>query len=293
MASALESFLKFLELERNASQHTLINYRKDIGQFQDFCGSQQGGGAATTGSGPDRFLMRRYLVFLQQSNYSKSSVQRKLSALRTFYKFQVREGKTRAHPMTGIHGPKRDKYLPKFLDIDQTKKLLESPDLKAKDGLRDRAILEMFYSTGIRLSELTGMRPDDIDFLSEVIKIRGKGKKERMVPVGSLALKALRDYLAVRRGSGNTVFLNKAGKALSARGVQRILEKYRKLSGSAAGVSPHTLRHSFATHLLDRGANLRAVQELLGHKNLSTTQRYTHITAQRLKNAYDKAHPRA
>lgn len=291
MDQRLQEFLRFLELERNASPHTLKNYQKDLEQFEEF---QKSSGAAAGFTGTlDRFVMRRYLVFLQGREYSRSSIQRKLSALRTLFKFLVREDRIGASPMTGIRGPKQEKYLPEFLDVQETQRLLEAPDLKTKSGLRDRAILETIYSTGMRLSELVGMRMADVDFLGEVVKVRGKGKKERMVPIGSVALGAIRDYLALRGAGGNTVFLNKAGKSLSARGVQRLLEKYRIQCNIAKEISPHTLRHSFATHLLDRGANLRAVQELLGHKNLSTTQKYTHVTAQRLKTAYDKAHPRA
>ncbi len=291
MESEIDSFLKFLELEKNASAHTIKNYRKDLEQFEAF---QKGQAGATRFSWSlDRFVMRRYLVFLQGKNYRKSSVARKLSALRTFYKHLVREDKIHETPMAGIHGPKQEKYLPQFLDIEEMKKLLDAPNAKTTAGLRDKAILETLYSTGARISELVGLRAADIDFLGEVIKLRGKGKKERLAPIGSVALSALKAYMAARRGAGNAVFLNKAGRALSTRGVQRLLEKYRKQCLLNKAITPHTLRHSFATHLLDAGANLRAVQELLGHRNLSTTQRYTHVTAQRLKKVYDKAHPRA
>ena len=294
--SVVETFLRFLEIEKNASAHTLLNYRKDLEQFETFARGQSG--AATPFSwGVDRFVLRRYLTLLQGRDYSRSSIARKLSALRTFYKFLVREEKIQENPMSGIHGPKQEKRLPQFLDTQEVQKLLEAPRIHTKNkthaGLRDRAILEVLYSTGIRISELAGIRLADVDFLGEVVKVRGKGKKERLAPIGSVALRALRDYLAVRGGASGAIFLNKAGKQLSARGIQRLTEKYRKQSFINKAISPHTLRHSFATHLLDAGANLRAVQELLGHRNLSTTQRYTHVTAQRLKKAYDKAHPRA
>lgn len=292
MQPAIDSFVKFLELEKNASAHTIKNYRKDLEQFEAFQKGQVGAEGHFSWS-MDRFVMRRFLVFLQGRNYNKSSISRKLSALRTFYKFLVREERVAETPMSGIHGPKQDKHLPQFLDVKEMQRLLDAPDTKAKAGLRDKAILEVLYSTGIRISELAGLRPGDVDFLGEVVKVRGKGKKERLAPIGSVAAKAISQYLQVRRGSGSVIFLNKAGKNLSTRGVQRLLEKYCKRCLPDKKISPHTLRHSFATHMLDAGANLRAVQELLGHRNLSTTQRYTHVTAQRLKAAYDKAHPRA
>jgi integrase/recombinase XerC len=292
MESAVASFLRFLELERNASAHTLKNYSKDLDQFERFA-SQAPGALGKVPWKVDRFGVRRYLMFLQDKKYSRSTVQRKLSALRSFFKYLVREERITDNPMSGIHGPKQQRHLPDFLDEQEMQRLLEAPNRRTKVGLRDRAILEMLYSTGIRIGELAGMKLADIDSLAEVLKVRGKGKKERLVPIGSIALKALDSYIKVRRGSGRSVFLNKAGKSLSVRGVQRLMEKYRNQCGIQKDITPHAMRHSFATHLLDRGANLRAVQELLGHKNLSTTQRYTHVTAQRLKKVYDKAHPRA
>ncbi len=292
MDDNLESFLRFLEIEKNSSPHTITNYRKDIEQFRQFSGQQMGPDVPFSWE-MDRFAVRRYLVHLQEKKYAKSSIQRKLSSLRSLFKYLIREERVRDNPLSSIHGPKQERHLPEFLDIKEMQKLLEAPQIKSKAGLRDRAILEMLYSTGIRISELAGMRLANVDFLGEVVKVRGKGKKERLAPVGSVALARLRDYLAVRRGSGSGIFLNKAGKNLSVRGVQRLLDKYRKQCGILKPISPHSMRHSFATHLLDAGANLRAVQELLGHKNLSTTQRYTHVTAQRLKKAYDAAHPRA
>jgi site-specific recombinase XerD len=234
---------------------------------------------------------------MKEKNYSKRTVARKLASLRSFFKFLYREGYIKTNPSSGISTPKLDKKLPIFLDTDEVSKLIEAPDEKDLSGLRDRALMETLYSTGIRVSELVGMNLSEIDFISGVIKVFGKGKKERLAPIGDKALRAIRNYLD-KRGIGKlndkkAVFLNKDGGRLTDRSVRRIIEKYIKRVSLREGVSPHTLRHSFATHLLNRGADLRSVQELLGHMNLSTTQIYTHVTTQRLKEVYDKAHPRA
>jgi len=195
--------------------------------------------------------------------------------------------------MLSLSSPKQEKYLPAFLTEEEVSKLLDSVFAGDERGRRDRAILETFYSTGIRISELSGLMKDDIDFIGGIIKVLGKGKKERIVPVGDKATSAIRDYLDKRKKDSDAVFLNKNGRRISARGVRNIVQKYIRLAGLKQGVSAHTLRHSFATHLLNRGADLRSVQELLGHANLSTTQIYTHLTTDKLKNVYDKAHPRA
>jgi site-specific recombinase XerD len=195
-----------------------------------------------------------------------------------------------------LSSPKLDKHLPSFMTEEEVARLIESAlpkDNRDELGLRNRAILETFYSSGLRISELVALSLDDIDFISGIIKAKGKGKKERVVPVGDIALTAIRKYLDQRKKQSNAVFLNKNGKRISTRGVRDVVEKYLKSAGIQRGVSPHTFRHSFATHLLDRGADLRTVQELLGHANLSTTQIYTHLTTEKLKNVYDKAHPHA
>jgi site-specific recombinase XerD len=233
---------------------------------------------------------------LKEKNLGNRSVGRHLSSLRSFFKFLTREGLIKANPILILSSPKLDKHLPQFMTEDETAKLIESAfpkDNKDERGRRDRAILETFYSCGIRISELVGLNQQDIDFIGGIIKVFGKGKKERIVPIGEAALSSIRKYLDLRSRQSEAVFLNKNGRRITTRGVRDIVDKYIRLAGIRQGVSPHTLRHSFATHLLNRGADLRTVQELLGHANLSTTQIYTHLTTERLKSVYDKAHPHA
>lgn len=236
---------------------------------------------------------------MRVKNYSKRTVARKLASLRSFFKFLYREGHIKTNPITAISTPKLDHKLPVVLDEGQITKLLQAPPEDDVFGLRDRAILETIYSAGIRVSELVGLNISNVDLISEVIKVFGKGSKERMVPIGRPAATALRKYLdkrddlKVKDKDKSAVFLGKNGTRLWDRSVRRILDKYITLSAVAEHISPHSLRHSFATHMLDHGADLRSVQELLGHANLSTTQIYTHVTMDRLKAVYDKAHPRA
>jgi site-specific recombinase XerD len=237
--------------------------------------------------------VRKYLAVLKEKNLKSRSIARKLSALRSFFRFLTREGFIKANPVASIVSPKLDKHLPQFLTEDEAGRLIESSIPKNNSGLRDRAILETFYSTGIRISELVGLNLDDVDFISGIVKVRGKGKKERLVPIGDHAINAIRAYLDKRKKQSQALFLNPSLSRISDRGVRYIFKKYIRAAGIRQGVSPHTLRHSFATHLLNRGADLRTVQELLGHANLGTTQIYTHLTTERLKNVYDKAHPRA
>ena len=218
---------------------------------------------------------------------------RHLSTLRSFFKFLVREGFLKNNPLLSVASPKIEKHLPSFLTEEETVRLIEASCPKNESGLRDRAILETFYSSGLRISELVGLNLDDVDFIGGIIKVRGKGKKERIVPVGDKALQSLREYLNKRKKQTQSLFLNKRGTRITDRGVRGIVAKYIRISGMKQRISPHTLRHSFATHLLNRGADLRTVQELLGHASLSTTQIYTHLTTERLKSVYDKAHPRA
>jgi tyrosine recombinase XerC len=290
----VEKFLKHLEIEKNASPHTLSNYKRDIQQFIDFLGNNQNTDVLHAGTNKVRAWLAQFI----SKKYDKSTRSRKLSSLRAFYKFIVREGYVKANPVTGISGPKLDKKLPSFLDKSQVIRLLESPEYDKPGGSRDRAILELLYSSGIRVSELTGLDNSDVDFIGESVKVRGKGKKERLVPMGRPCALALRKYLEEKKKDGkNTdnkaVFTNKSGKRLTTRTVQRIMQKYMKKSALPGHISPHSLRHTFATHMLDAGADLRSVQELLGHESISTTQIYTHITPERLKEVYDKAHPRA
>lgn len=290
MERYIEKFINYLKVEKNASRHTVTNYSIDLESFAAFLGEKDI-------SSVDHLTLRRYLAEMRAKNYSKRTIARKLASLRTFFKFLYREGHIKTNPASAILTPKLDKKLPVFLDVDRVAKLVQSPSADDAAGLRDRAILETLYSTGIRVSELVGLDEDDIDFISGVLKVLGKGSKERMVPIGEPAIAAIRKYTekrdARRVKDKKAIFLNKSGRRLTDRSVRRIVDKYIRSCSIVEHISPHSLRHSFATHLLDRGADLRSVQELLGHMNLSTTQIYTHVTMERLKTVYDKAHPRA
>ncbi|MFA5094544.1 MAG: tyrosine recombinase XerC [Candidatus Omnitrophota bacterium] len=286
----VEKFIRYLEIERNASKHTLVNYSIDLKSLSEFLKDEPI-------EKVDYVVLRRYLASLKELNLSKVSIARKIASIRSFFKFLFREGIIKANPASSLSTPKRDKHLPKFLDEKEIVLLLESPGKEDESGLRDAAILETLYSTGIRVSELVGLNIGSVDQIGGVIKVLGKGKKERIVPIGDRALQAVRDYLKKRRLAGGkddrALFFNKNGGRLTDRSVRRIINKYILKTSIQQKISPHTLRHSFATHLLDHGADLRSVQELLGHANLSTTQIYTHITTERLKSAYEKTHPRA
>ncbi|MDD5270272.1 MAG: tyrosine recombinase XerC [Candidatus Omnitrophica bacterium] len=289
----IEKFIRYLEIERNASKHTLVNYSIDLKSLREFLKEEPI-------EKVDYVSLRRYLAHVKEMNLSKVSIARKIASIRSFFKFLFREGIIKNNPASSLSTPKRDKHLPKFLDEKEIVLLLESPGKEDEAGLRDGAILETLYSTGIRVSELVGLNIDTVDQIGGVIKVYGKGKKERIVPIGDRALQAIRDYLKKRRASntkdthaGKALFFNKNGGRLTDRSIRRIINKYITKTSIQQKISPHTLRHSFATHMLDHGADLRSVQELLGHANLSTTQIYTHITTERLKSAYTKAHPRA
>ncbi|MCX5710003.1 MAG: tyrosine recombinase XerC [Candidatus Omnitrophica bacterium] len=289
MDKYIEKFIRYLEIEKNYSPHTILNYRLDLADFAKFISE----GSIDK---VDYLLLRKYLAVLKEKSLGARSVGRRLSALRSFFKFLTREGLIKTNPILMLSSPKLDKHLPQFLTEEETAKLIESAFGKNEEdqmGLRDRAILETFYSTGIRIAELVGLSLDDVDFIGGTAKVFGKGKKERIVPIGDAALKTIRKYLEKRKKQADAVFLNKFGKRIGIRGVRDIVGKYIHIAGLKHGVSPHTLRHSFATHLLNRGADLRTVQELLGHANLSSTQIYTHLTTDKLKSVYDKAHPHA
>jgi integrase/recombinase XerC len=328
--TVIERFLNYLKFERRFSEHTAKCYGADLVQFSDFLSSHGhghphdphdeghagyghfSGGAATatateTEVSLDHLLLavdieeaRAYLVLLNEKGYSKATIARKLATLRSFYKYLVKTGGVATNPMTAIRTPKQDKKLPRFMEYDEVKKLLETPTTDNWLGARDRAMFETLYSTGMRVSELVSLNLDDVDFLSEVVHIRGKGKKERIAPISSSALQVIQRYIEFRnkraQSNGNfdsrVLFVNKHGKRLSTRSVRRKMDKYLKAAGLDPGISPHTLRHSFATHMLNNGADLRSVQELLGHQSLSTTQVYTHLTTRKLKSVYDGAHPR-
>ena len=286
MERYIEKFIRYLEIEKNYSRHTLLNYTLDLEDFGKFLG-------ATPLENVDYLTLRKYLATLKERSLQTRSLNRKLSTLRSFFRFLTREGLLKSNPILVLSSPKMEKHLPQFLTESEVKRLIEAAVPKDERGLRDRAIMETFYSTGIRISELTGLNIEAIDFISGIVKVMGKGKKERIVPIGECALTAIRDYVEKRKKQATAVFLNKSGKRMTDRGVRNVIVKYIRLASIKQGVSPHTLRHSFATHLLDRGADLRSVQELLGHANLATTQIYTHLTTERLKKVYDKAHPRA
>jgi integrase/recombinase XerC len=289
MDKYIEKFMRYLEIEKNYSAHTLLNYKLDLEDFKKFCGE-------IDLDKIDYLLLRKYLALLKEKSLGNRSVGRHLSALRSFFRFLTRENHIKVNPILMLSSPKLQKHLPSFMTEDEASKLIESAfakDEKDERGLRDRAILETFYSSGLRISELVALGLNDVDFISGIVKVMGKGKKERVVPIGDAALSAIRKYIDKRKKKSEVVFLNKNGTRITTRGVRDIVEKYLKSAGIARGASPHTLRHSFATHLLNRGADLRTVQELLGHANLSTTQIYTHLTTEKLKSVYDKAHPHA
>jgi integrase/recombinase XerC len=308
----VSQFLDYLKLERHFSDYTIKSYGADLSQFGQFLAGVIGhpnlpDPAPLTGEQLDgRHLacqpmeIREFLAYLYGQNYTKSTTARKLATLRSFYKFLMRRGLISVNPLSTIRTPKQEKRLPKCLDLDQIQKLLETPG----DGdilcARDRAILEVLYSSGIRVSELVELDMSDMDLQEGVLRVRGKGRKDRLTPIGSQAIKAVQRYFEYRVGQQppggqltGRVFLNKHGGSLSTRSVRRKLDKYLAAAGLDPGISPHTLRHSFATHLLNNGADLRSVQELLGHQSISTTQVYTHLTTSRIKQVYDQAHPRA
>jgi len=289
--------MRYLRLERNASEHTQTAYAADLESFRRFVVDE-------SGSRPVRLnrvthtMIRAFMAREQLAGAGKSTLARKVSSLRSFYRYLQREGAVDTNPARLVSLPKRDKHLPAYLEPREVEALLAAPDLDTPSGLRDRVILEVLYSTGIRVSALVGINLGDLDLLGEVVRVREKRKKERLCPLGSYALEALREYLSLRRAgtAGESVqplFVNRYGKRLSVRWVQMMIARYALQAGITKKVTPHCLRHSFATHLLDAGADLRSVQELLGHSSLSTTQVYTHVSKSRLKKVYDSAHPRA
>lgn len=299
MQDLLDRFLLRLAHEKNCSEHTLDAYTRDLQQFAAFLRENGGRDVASV----DRMAMRKYLAFLRAKDYSRSTTARKLVSLRSFYKFLIREGIVEENPTRAVRTPKLEKKLPRFLDAGEVEKLLNMPrDLPLPPfvKLRDIAILETLYSTGMRVGEIGALDLSDVDFFSERVVARGKGKKERYAWLGGPSLAALKEYMEARElmaaaGKIRTeaLFVNLRGGRLTTRSIERSLGRYASLAGLGTDVTPHTLRHSFATHLLDRGADLRVVQEMLGHENLSTTQIYTHLTTERLKEVYNRAHPRA
>ncbi len=299
MRDATMRFLRYLQVERNASPLTIKSYREDLATFIEYLVGD--GEEQRDAPRPDQLTpiaLRQYVAALHQAGYAKSTVARHLAALRSFFRFAQREGLATQNPAKPLRNPRPDHKLPHFLSTREISRLLRAPRADQALGLRDRAILETTYSAGLRVSELVALDDEDLQLEAGLLRVRGKGRRERLAPVGSYAQRALRRWLARRTlsprlGDQRPVFVNKLGTRLSTRSVARMLEKYLKQTGLDLRTSPHTLRHSFATHLLDRGADIRSVQELLGHKSLVTTQIYTHVSTAGLRRAYEKAHPRA
>jgi len=298
----IQKYADHLRNERNVSPHTLRNYLSDLAQFQNFLMERE---LCLDSAGNvdvrkiDIHVVRAFLAALTHDR-KKSSVGRKLAALKGFFRYLIAQKQIEKDPLLLIHSPKQEKPLPTFLSVDDVFQLLAGVKSKSALDVRDRAVLEVFYSTGVRVSELVGLNWADIDFQLGIIRVVGKGSKERIVPIGEVALQALRDYGQELRKKWNlpckgqiAVFLNNRGERITTRSVARIVEKHLKQAGIPIKMGPHGLRYSFATHLLNSGADLRVIQELLGHASLSTTQRYTHLNLDQLTAVYDKAHPRA
>ncbi|MBN1554524.1 MAG: tyrosine recombinase XerC [Phycisphaerae bacterium] len=314
----MQAFLDHLETERNFSTHTIRSYAVDLMQFAQYLAATGNGAnlerlrpddlADMEPMSPPRFQerlrtvrpmeIRSYLAVLRNGDYSKATTARKLASLRSFFKYLVRTGVVDSSPVSVIRTPRLDKRLPKFLDVEQISALLTAPNPMSLLGARDRAILETLYSAGLRIGELVALNIEDLDEFHGALRVRGKGKKERLAPLGDKAVAAIRSYLKMRfaklgRVEHGALFVNRAGDRITDRSIRRKINKYMLQAGIATHISPHTLRHSFATHMLNAGADLRSVQEMLGHENLSTTQIYTHVTTRRLKEVYDRAHPLA
>ena len=330
MQTAIARFLQFLAVERNASAYTVKSYREDLTTLTGYLAEAHGGRPPPAGE-VTVFDLRGYVAALHESGYAKTTIARHLALMRSFFRFGQREGWTKTNPAKPLRTPRKGRSLPHFLSTEDLGRLLIAPPDDEPMGLRDRAILETMYSAGLRVSEVVGLDDSDLDFEAGVLRVRGKGRRERLSPIGSYALASLRRWLprrkltaqiarkgAVRKGaaqqdaepslakgsknpSGNLaptaaprpVFVNRFGQRLTTRSVARMLEKYLRLTGLDSRTTPHSLRHSFATQLLDRGADIRSVQELLGHKSLVTTQIYTHVSTAAVRAVYERAHPRA
>jgi integrase/recombinase XerC len=301
----VEEYLRHLAKERDVSPHTVTAYRRDLTAFVAFLGGYYGA-EGWTWEGVDRLAMRGFLAQLSRRGVGKRTMARTLSGVRSFYRWMHRNEMVESNPARAVGAPKQDKHLPGYLDRAQIDLLFQLAEARAMEGefvdVRNLAILELFYSTGIRLSELQGLSRGDLDLVSQQVKVRGKGRKERIVPIGNHASLALRNYEAKRdellrqagsRAERSAYFLARTGKRIGVRMVQKVVAGFLEQIDEDAGLSVHSLRHTFATHLLDAGADLRAVQELLGHASISTTQIYTHTSVERLKQVYQKAHPRA
>ena len=292
MKNEINQFIRYLATERNVSVHTLEAYRSDLEQFSDFFRRERGDDANV--ETVNHLLIRSYLAHLHKS-HKKSSIGRKLASIRAFFKYLLRMGKVAKNPAELVSTPKKEKQVPFHLTIDEVIALVEAPKGAELLTLRDRVILETLYSCGIRVSELTGLDVMHLDLEEGLVRVLGKGNKERIVPLGSYARQAITAYLSLRGNppANAPLLLNARGGRLTSRSVGRIVDKYIRKLATVKKISPHTLRHTFATHLLEGGADLRAIQELLGHASLSTTQKYTHVSIDRLMEVYDKAHPKA
>lgn len=290
----LGQFLSFLKHEKNASPHTISSYRRDLNQLTLFLSEKK-----ITLTGIDNVVIRSFLATLCERKLTKSTVARKLAAMRSFFQYCVRMKWLKNNPAKVVATPKQDQYLPSFLSEAEVVAFLDLPQSDMPLDLRDRAILELLYATGLRVSELVGISLEDFSFKERLIRVMGKGKKERIVPFGRLAESSLKKYMRARvfifKGNidEKAFFLNYRGERLTVRSVQRIVDKYIESSAMRRKISPHSLRHSFASHLLSRGADLRAIQEFLGHESLATTQKYTHIDLKQLLEVYRKSHPRS
>jgi integrase/recombinase XerC len=305
MQKYIDDFLQHLKYERNASAHTLRNYEIDLVQFYDHLAppDKEGKRRQVEIRALDNLTIREFMAALYEQQKKKSSIHRKIAALRTFFKYLCREGVVEINPAKLVASPRVERTLPNHLTIEQMIRFIETPELDTVLGKRDRAILELLYASGVRVSELVNLNLQDIDFEHQTIRVKGKGRKERVVPFGEHAKKALHDYLGVRgellveadleKVDPAAVFMNYQGTRITTRSVGRMVDKYVKICADIHHISPHSLRHSFATHLLDAGADLRVIQEMLGHVRLSTTQQYTHVAMDRLMEVYDKAHPKA
>jgi integrase/recombinase XerC len=302
MDKNIRDFETYLTTERNVSEHTRIAYISDIREFASFLQQNNFIKDADAISSIEPETIRAYLGHLFRQKVKKVTVNRKISSLRAFYKYLLRNGQIKNNPATLIRTSKTEKYVPTFLSVDEMFVLVNTEGGDSIPSLRNKAMLELFYSAGLRLSELAGLNITDLDFQKELVLVRGKGKKERIVPIGKPALTAIADYLAkageIRKNIDEDIFkiplfLNVRGKRITVRSIARIVDEVTKKSGIGRKISPHALRHSFATHLLNAGADLRSIQELLGHESLSTTQKYTAVNISRMMEVYDKAHPRA
>ncbi|GBE04360.1 MAG TPA: tyrosine recombinase XerC [Nitrospirae bacterium] len=288
MKKQIETFLIYLRAEKDVSPHTLKAYTQDLKEFDAFVDKKL--------KNIDNLDIRTFLASLYQKNLMKSSIARKLASIRSFFKYLHREGYVRSNPAKLVSSPKVPKNLPKFLTIDEVFALVETPKGETFKPTRDRAIIELLYSCGLRVSELTSLDISDLDIKETIIRVKGKGRKERIIPIGTKAMEAIKNYLPERislKKKSPGLFLNNRGGRLTQRSVRRILLYYSRMINLTGNLSPHTLRHTFATHLLHEGADLRSIQELLGHSSLSTTQKYTHLDIRQLTEVYDKAHPMA